>query len=85
MAMSCLNLSGLLPATVFRPLFSGVLLFLLSDSILAADRFMSGHVALPFPGLLIMATYLAAQYLIATACVAALRVPAPTDESSKTA
>lgn len=69
MALSCLNLLYILPASIFRSLFSGVLLFLASDSFLATDRFMGGQVSLPFPGLLIMGTYLAAQYLIARSSV----------------
>ncbi len=66
MVAGVLNLYGLIPPPIFRPLLAGVLLFLLSDSLIALNKFL-----LPFPlsGLAIMATYLMAQYWIASSAV----------------
>lgn len=67
MVAGALNLYGLLPPTIFRTLLTAVLLFLLSDSLIAVNKFL-----LPFPlsGLAIMSTYLVAQYGIARSAVA---------------
>lgn len=62
MALSVVNLKGHVPVTIFRTLMAGAILFMLSDSLIAASRFGG---AFPFPpGFLIMATYLAGQFLI---------------------
>jgi len=45
----------------FSLVYAGSLLFVLSDSLIAIDRFL---LALPYVGIFIMATYIAAQYLI---------------------
>jgi uncharacterized membrane protein YhhN len=63
MVGSVTNLQGLIDASIFRPLLAGVLLFLLSDTLIAVNKFLT---PLPLAGLAIMATYLLAQYLIAT-------------------
>lgn len=63
MVGSVANLHGLIDASIFRPLLAGVLLFLLSDTLIAVNKFLT---PLPLAGLAIMATYLLAQYLIAT-------------------
>ena len=47
--------------TSFKLVFIGSLLFLLSDSMLAFNKF---HSEIPLAGFLIMLTYIAAQYLI---------------------
>ncbi len=67
MVAGALNLYGLVPSAIFRALFTAVLLFLLSDSLIAVNKFL-----LPFPlsGLAIMSTYLVAQYGIARSAVA---------------
>lgn len=66
MALMALNLKGRIPNTIFRFLFIGVLLFLISDSIIALDKFQSTQLSIPFSRLLIMSTYIVSQYLIAT-------------------
>ena len=45
----------------FSLVFAGSLFFVLSDSLIAVNRFL---VAIPYEGLFIMTTYIAAQYLI---------------------
>lgn len=61
MSMMALNRSGRVGANSFKLVFTGSLLFLLSDSMIAFDKF---HSEIPLAGFLIMITYIAAQYLI---------------------
>jgi uncharacterized membrane protein YhhN len=61
MSMMALNRSGRVGAMSFRLVFAGSILFLLSDSMIAINKF---HSAIPLAGFLIMLTYIAAQYLI---------------------
>lgn len=61
MTMMALNRSGRVGAKSFRLVFTGSILFLLSDSLIAVNKF---HSAIPLAGFLIMITYIAAQYLI---------------------
>jgi uncharacterized membrane protein YhhN len=61
MSMMALNRSGRVGATSFKLVFTGSLLFLLSDSMIAFNKF---HSTIPLAGFLIMITYIAAQYLI---------------------
>jgi uncharacterized membrane protein YhhN len=61
MAASALNLGNVLPQAVFWPLLSGVLLFLLSDSLIAFNKFVA---PVPAARFWIMLTYLTAQGLI---------------------
>lgn len=61
MTLGALNLRGQVHRDVFQSILVGALLFLLSDTLIAASRF--GH---PFPGsrVAIMATYILGQWLI---------------------
>jgi uncharacterized membrane protein YhhN len=61
MSMMALNRSGRVGARSFQLVFMGSLLFLISDSMIAINKF---HSAIPLAGFLIMITYIAAQYLI---------------------
>ncbi len=61
MSMMALNRSGRVGDLSFKLVFFGSLLFLLSDSMIAFNKF---HSAIPLAGFLIMLTYIAAQYLI---------------------
>lgn len=61
MSMMALNRSGRVGAMSFKLVFAGSLLFLLSDSMIAFNKF---HSDIPLAGFLIMLTYIAAQYLI---------------------
>lgn len=61
MSMMALNRSGRVGAQSFKLVFVGSLLFLLSDSMIAFNKF---HSDIPLAGFLIMITYIAAQYLI---------------------
>lgn len=61
MAVVGFQLKPVLNATHFYGFFSGVLLFLLSDSFIGINRFAF---EIPFSGILIMSTYITAQFLI---------------------
>lgn len=61
MALSALNLMTRIPPSVSYPLMFGVCLFLLSDSLIAINKF---KMAIPAASFLIMATYILAQWLI---------------------
>jgi len=61
MSMMALNRSGRVAASSFKLVFFGSLLFLLSDSMIAFNKF---HSEIPLAGFLIMLTYIAAQYMI---------------------
>lgn len=61
MSMMALNRSGRVGARSFKLVFIGSLLFLLSDSMIAFNKF---HSEIPMAGFLIMLSYIAAQYLI---------------------
>lgn len=67
MAISVFRLRGFLSSRWFGILLAGILLFMISDSLIAVNRFML-EVQLPYPRLLIMSTYLLGQYLIVLGC-----------------
>ncbi len=70
MSMACFQLRPKLNGKLFLGLFSGVLLFVISDSLIAISKFSPGEQAIPeFIRPLIMITYIAAQYLIASRAV----------------
>ena len=71
MALACLNLFGKLNATIFQLLFTGVILFVLSDSIIAVNKFQSGQLNIPYARLWIMTLYLTGQFLITKGAVQA--------------
>jgi uncharacterized membrane protein YhhN len=61
MSMLALNRSGRVGKSSFKLVFAGSLLFLISDSMIAYDKFRT---PVPLAGFLIMITYILAQYLI---------------------
>jgi uncharacterized membrane protein YhhN len=61
MSVMALNRSGLTPKPALVLLFSGSIFFLLSDSLLAINKFAT---ELPQSGFLVLSTYTLAQYLI---------------------
>lgn len=61
MALAAVNLRGKVPIPVFNYIFWGSILFVLSDTMLAVNKF---HSELPKSAVLIMSTYIAAQLLI---------------------
>jgi len=70
MSMACFQLRTKTDGKLFWALFTGVLLFVLSDSLIAISKFHPGDWAVPdLVRPLIMITYIAAQYLIATRAV----------------
>ncbi len=64
MVLSCLNLYQEIPNSIFKYLITGVLLFMCSDTLIGLSQFKSATFPIPLPGLLIMATYILAQFLI---------------------
>lgn len=62
MVLSAMNNFGNVPKKVFLNTFSGSLLFMISDSIIAVNKFVF---PLAFAGVLIMALYISGQYFIA--------------------
>lgn len=54
---------GLVPNSSFISVFLGAILFMISDSLIAIDRFLT---SVPFNTIWVMGTYTAAQYLIVT-------------------
>ena len=69
MSATPVHVRPFLPAPVFRLLFLGVLLFVLSDSLIGLSKFRSDLPAIPYVRVWIMATYLAAQFLIVKGAV----------------
>ena len=65
MATAAFNLRPLVAGRAFRGLMAGILLFLLSDSLIALNKFRADMASIPYARLLIMATYLLGQYWIA--------------------
>ena len=61
MAVVALNRRDRVPKASFYACLFGALLFILSDSLLAFDKFL---VPIPYAGLFVTSTYVAAQYLI---------------------
>lgn len=61
MAAMALNRYGNGHPVSFRFVFAGALFFVLSDTLIAVNRFL---LEIPFEGLLVMSTYILAQYLI---------------------
>ncbi len=66
MTMSCLNLKTKTLKTSFQILFSGVLLFLISDTLIGINKF---HTKLSYARIMIMIPYLLGQYLIAKGAI----------------
>ncbi|MFN7117152.1 MAG: lysoplasmalogenase [Saprospiraceae bacterium] len=69
MSISALNLRPLIASGAFTSLFTGALLFVASDSILAFNKFQD-QIQIPYVGFLIMLTYIAGQYLIVRGAIA---------------
>lgn len=64
MALSCLNRSNIFPAEATRLLLSGIVLFIISDSLIALNKFKGDSLAIPAAHLIIIITYVLGQYLI---------------------
>lgn len=67
MAVFALNRRGSTNPTSYQWVFLGALLFVISDSFIAINKFV---IPVPQAGLIIMVTYIAAQYLIVKGCIA---------------
>jgi uncharacterized membrane protein YhhN len=64
MMLSALSRQGRVPETSFRMVALGAILFVVSDAILALNRFAQEALTIPKASFWVMATYLSAQYLI---------------------
>ena len=71
MGLSAVNMFGRIHERVARLLLIGALLFILSDSVIAINKFGIGGFEIPFPSLIIMITYITGQYLIVKSVVSA--------------
>lgn len=67
MAVFALNRKDRVPEASFYSIFLGALLFILSDSLLAFNKFL---VSIPYAGVFVMSTYIAAQVLIVEGVIA---------------
>lgn len=67
MAVFALNRKGSTNYTSYQWVFLGAFLFVISDSFIAINKFV---IPVPQAGLIIMVTYIAAQYLIVKGCIA---------------
>lgn len=73
MALSVLNLRGKLSDSCFRSMMLGAMLFLLSDSLIAVKMFGTAFEGV---GIAIMATYMAAQFLLVWGALRIIRLDA---------
>ncbi|MEL6670789.1 MAG: lysoplasmalogenase [Bacteroidota bacterium] len=64
MVLMALNRYNRVPEDSFGWVFMGALLFMISDSILAWDRFADQDMSIPFARIWIMLTYMGAQFMI---------------------
>ena len=69
MGLSAINMFGRIPQKAAKLLLIGALLFIFSDSIIAINKFRTEGFEIPFPGLVIMVTYITGQFLIAKAVI----------------
>jgi uncharacterized membrane protein YhhN len=67
MLIACLNLNGKVPVQTFWILFVGAFLFMISDTIIAINKFKNTDFTIPFARIWIMSLYLLGQYLIVIA------------------
>jgi uncharacterized membrane protein YhhN len=70
MNLAALNRWQRVPDVSFARVMTGGLLFMVSDSLIAIERFGPEALPLPWPSIWIMTTYTAAQYLLVTGMLA---------------
>jgi uncharacterized membrane protein YhhN len=64
MGLSALNMTGRISKSVALYILLGAILFILSDSVIALNKFKSDDLHIPMPSLIIMVTYILGQFLI---------------------
>jgi uncharacterized membrane protein YhhN len=64
MGLSGVNMSGRLNTTAATYIIIGAILFILSDSVIALNKFKSDDLSIPMPSLIIMVTYILGQFFI---------------------
>ena len=67
MLLACLNLNGKIPSNIFKILFAGAFLFMISDTFIALNKFKSADFNIPLARIWIMSLYLLGQYLMVRA------------------
>lgn len=67
MLLACLNLNGKIPSNIFKILFAGAFLFMISDTLIALNKFKSADFTIPFARIWIMSLYILGQYLMVSA------------------
>lgn len=67
MLLSCLNLNGKIPSNTFTILFTGAFLFMISDTVIALNKFKSAEFTIPFARIWIMSLYLLGQFMMVKA------------------
>ena len=71
MGLSAVNMFGRTSQAAAKLLLFGALLFILSDSVIAINKFGIEGFSIPFPKLVIMTTYILGQYLIVKGAISA--------------
>ncbi len=69
MALACIGLLGKISKSNFYLLFFGVLLFVISDSCIAINKFLSNQITIPYVRLWIMGLYILGQFMIVRGAV----------------
>ena len=64
MGLSAINMSGRVNKTAATYIIIGAILFILSDSVIALNKFKAEDLSIPMPSLIIMVTYILGQFLI---------------------
>jgi uncharacterized membrane protein YhhN len=77
MSLAALNRWKRVPEDSFAAVFLGSLLFMLSDSMIAVERFAADILPIPLAHTWVMLTYMAAQFLIITGMLIQIRRPRP--------
>ena len=67
MLIACLNLEGKIPSKTFWLLFTGAFLFMISDTIIALNKFKNADLTIPLARVWIMSLYILGQFLIVLA------------------
>lgn len=70
MNITALNLKSRIPFSTFIWIFGGAILFVISDSIIAINKFKASDIFIKNSGFWIMLTYITAQYCIVRGCLA---------------
>ena len=73
MVLSCVNLYQETPNSIFLFLLIGVILFMCSDTLIGLNQFKKETIVIPYPRIIIMSTYILAQFLIVKGSIALMK------------